>query len=161
SATLGSANAVGSFGAMITTNGSVSLTNTANPLAVTGISEAATGDVMITNTGGISINGAISAGGAGGPNRPGPGTSSTLTSTQGSFTATAGGSLSAAGLSLFDGSAVSHTWTINASSVTVAPGAAIPYAGVISLAVFGGTGSDTFNVSPSPNALISVIANDP
>ncbi|OWK44982.1 Flagellar hook-length control protein FliK [Fimbriiglobus ruber] len=54
-------NAVASFNATNTTGGVISLTNTAAPLTIAGITEAGGGSVTVTNTGGITVSGAISA----------------------------------------------------------------------------------------------------
>jgi filamentous hemagglutinin family protein len=59
--TLTSANAVGTFNATNITSGDVVLTNT-GPLTITGINQSGGGDVSVTNTGGgITINGGVSA----------------------------------------------------------------------------------------------------
>jgi len=60
--TLGAANTVTSFNATNTTTGDISLTNTAAPLTITGISQSGGGTVAVTNTGGITTTGPISVG---------------------------------------------------------------------------------------------------
>ncbi len=55
---LNAANAVGSFNATNTTSGNIELTNTAAPLGITGISQAGGDDVIISNTGAITVGGA-------------------------------------------------------------------------------------------------------
>ena len=59
--TLGDANTVSTFNATNMTSGDVSLTNTAAPLTITGISQSGGGNVSVTNTGGITVSGAIAS----------------------------------------------------------------------------------------------------
>ena len=56
--TLGNANTVTSFNGTNATGG-ISLTNTAAPLTITGISETGTGDINVTNSGALTTSGAI------------------------------------------------------------------------------------------------------
>jgi hypothetical protein len=59
---LGNANQVGSFNASNTTSGNVTLSNTAAPLTIAGISQSGGGSVTVNNTGAVSITGTVSAG---------------------------------------------------------------------------------------------------
>ncbi|MDP2402043.1 MAG: hypothetical protein Q8M66_08695, partial [Actinomycetota bacterium] len=61
--TLGLANAVTGFNASNITSGAITLVNTGAPLNITGISQAGTGDVSVTNTGSITTSGGIGADG--------------------------------------------------------------------------------------------------
>lgn len=77
------------------------------------------------------------------------------------ITAAGPGSLSAPTLTFTDSNSILRTWTIDAAAVTVSPGAAIPYTGVTTLNVNGGSGDDTFNVTPSATTAIDIEGNNP
>ena len=55
-----------------------------------------------------------------------------------------------------DTSTAGHTWTVNASSVQEDANTPISYVGTRSLGVDGGSGSDTFNVTPAENTSIEI-----
>jgi hypothetical protein len=59
---LGGANTVTSFNATNTNSGNISLTNTAAPLAITGISQTGGGTTTVTNTGAVNVNGTVTGG---------------------------------------------------------------------------------------------------
>ena len=63
---LNAANTVSSFNGANITSGNIALTNAAAPLTVTGISQNGGGDVIINNTGGLTVNTLINNLGAGG-----------------------------------------------------------------------------------------------
>ena len=68
----------------------------------------------------------------------------------GGFTRDSAGTLSAPTLVLINGGSTARRWTITPASVADGSGFSIPYtAGT--LAVAGGSGGDTFGVTPSPN----------
>jgi uncharacterized repeat protein (TIGR01451 family) len=77
------------------------------------------------------------------------------------FSATGAGSLAAPMLTFSELSSAARTWTINPTSITISPGAAIPYSGVTRLITFAGGGSDTFNVTPSAATRIDVGGGNP
>jgi hypothetical protein len=79
----------------------------------------------------------------------------------GGFTSTSSGALLAPTLSLVDLSFAGREWAVAPTFVTVAPGAAIPYAGAAALSVRGGFGADTFYVTPSPQTSFQVEGNEP
>ena len=56
---------VTSFNATNTTSGNISLTNTAAPLTITGVSQAGGGNLAVTNVGGITVSGVAAVAGAG------------------------------------------------------------------------------------------------
>src|SRR4029077_18746647 len=60
---LNAANTVTSFNATNTTSGDISLTNTAAPLTITGISQSGGGNASVNNTGAIVVGGATVTGG--------------------------------------------------------------------------------------------------
>ncbi len=57
--TLDGANTVATFSASNSTSGNVSLTNTAAPLTITGVTQVAGGNVTINNTGGVTTTGIV------------------------------------------------------------------------------------------------------
>ncbi len=61
-------NAVGSFNATNSGSGNISLTNTAAPLTITGISQAGGGSVTVSNTGALAVSGTVSVGNGGAVN---------------------------------------------------------------------------------------------
>jgi len=66
--TLKAPNTVSGFNAGNAGGGDIQLTNTANPLTISSISESGGGSITLTNTGAISVTGKVSADGAGGVN---------------------------------------------------------------------------------------------
>ena len=72
------------------------------------------------------------------------------------FSATASGSLSVPTLALLDEGSTPRTWTITPASVTDGSAPAIPYAGAGNLAVTGGSGGDTFEVTGSVSTTLSL-----
>ncbi|HXH38234.1 MAG TPA: hypothetical protein VNN08_06375, partial [Thermoanaerobaculia bacterium] len=79
----------------------------------------------------------------------------------GTITSTGSGSLNVPTLAFDDVGTTARTWTVDASSVTMSPGAAIPYSGVTTLQANGGGASDTFNVTPAPTTVINIDGNLP
>jgi hypothetical protein len=79
----------------------------------------------------------------------------------GGFTATPGGAVQAAGLRFVDLSPAARAWTASATSVRVAPGAAIPYSATRFLALQASTAADSFDVTASPVVPIGVNGGDP
>lgn len=76
------ANAVGSFNATNSTSGDIALTNTAAPLAITGITQTTGGvNVTVNNSSAINVSGAVTAGGAGIVSLTGVGVTNTSTIT--------------------------------------------------------------------------------
>ena len=73
----------------------------------------------------------------------------------GGLTRDSAGTLSAPTLTLINGGSTVRSWTITPGSVADGSGFSIPYtAGT--LAVTGGSGGDTFGVTPSPNTIYSL-----
>jgi Calx-beta domain/Domain of unknown function (DUF4214) len=68
----------------------------------------------------------------------------------GSVTSTGGGVV------FGDFASTGHAWTIGPSSLAESPNAAIPYSTSTSLTVNGGSGNDTFNVTPSSTKPITI-----
>jgi hypothetical protein len=142
-AALSSANTVTSFNAANTTSGDVTLTNTADPLTVTGISQAGGGSALVNNTGGLTTTGAITtaaggsvgltasgtvtlgapvtAGGAGAVTATANGAASdvlvnaNVSSTSGPITATAGRDLTLGGVGLTTGNNITLNTGRNAT----------------------------------------------
>jgi uncharacterized repeat protein (TIGR01451 family) len=112
------------------------------------------GTVVVGNTadtGGLTVSAPISA----------PATWNNLSlRNAGPFTATAG-SLAVPTLAFVDGAATGHVWTIDAANITEASNAAIPYSTTTNLSVTGGTGADTFHVTPSAATTFTVDGNTP
>jgi uncharacterized repeat protein (TIGR01451 family) len=75
------------------------------------------------------------------------------------YTSAGAGSLSAPALT-FNGAAPA-TWTIDGTSVTISPGAAIPYSAVTTLTANGSAGDDTYNVTPAAATTININGNPP
>ena len=75
--------------------------------------------------------------------------------TGGGFTRTSAGRLSAPVLSLINAGAIVRRWTITPASVADGSGFSIPYT-TGALAVIGGSGGDTFNVTAAPNTSYSI-----
>ena len=105
---LGEANLVSSFTANNVTSGNITLSNTAATLSLGAISQAGGGALSITNTGNMSLGGAITAGAA-----------ATLTTSGGGNVAFAAGSLTAGSLTIdASGGITSGTATTDISSTT-------------------------------------------
>ena len=105
---LGEANLVSSFTANNVTSGNITLSNTAATLSLGAISQAGGGALSITNTGNMSLGGAITAGAA-----------ATLTTSGGGNVAFATGSLTAGSLTIdASGGITSGTATTDISSTT-------------------------------------------
>ncbi len=116
--TLNGANTIGTFNATNTTGGNIALTNTANPLIITGVANAGGGSVTINNTGALSITGAITAGGGGAVNL-------TASGAAGAITESGGGLINTNGLTTLTGNAGNDITLGGANdfgSVTVASG---------------------------------------
>ena len=77
------------------------------------------------------------------------------------FSASGAGSLNAPTLTFVDLGSSPRTWTVDAATITITPGSAIPYSGVTSLILTGGNAEDTFNVTPTPSTAITLGGRTP
>ena len=101
-----------------------------------------------SNTGALSVSAALS-----------PANASTMTLLgAGGFSGPSG--ITVTNLAFTDGSAVGATWTMSGTSVTRGGGPAIP-ATVSSITVGGGSGSDTFMMTPSATVSFTLDGNAP
>ncbi|HVC29488.1 MAG TPA: hypothetical protein VNF48_08095 [Gammaproteobacteria bacterium] len=84
------ANTIGSFNATNISSGNIALTNTANPLNITGIANIGGGGITINNTGAINITGAIAAGSSAAINLTASGAAGSITESGSGIINTAG-----------------------------------------------------------------------
>ncbi len=175
--TLTMANSVTGFNATNITSGNISLTNTAAPLTITGISQSGGGNVTVNNTGAISTSGAITtaangtisltssgtqtlgavvtAGGSGTVTLAANGGTSdilvnaTVSSTSGAISATAGRNVTLNAGSVTTGGNVSLTGTAGTVSQ---PGAGIISGALLTTSSVGGTTLGNANTVTSFNA---------
>ena len=79
----------------------------------------------------------------------------------GPFSASGAGALNVATLLVSDTSATGHAWSAVSGSFTQSPNAAIPFTTTVDLTLSGGTGSDTFSVTPSVATAFTINGNGP
>jgi hypothetical protein len=73
-----------------------------------------------------------------------------------------GGSITAGTLNLDEStSSVAHSWSVTPADFTDNGGGAVPYSGVTNFTIQGGTGNETYNVTPSSNTTFNVHGNNP
>jgi hypothetical protein len=137
--------------------GNLGITSTElSSITTTNVAGVTIGGAGATFTGGITVSQPIT----GSPNY---GNTLTLRSA-GPFAngSPASGSLAVTILVFTDGSAAGHTWNVaDATGLQEGSGAAIPYSTTHNLTINGGTGSDTFNITPSANVIFIIAGNTP
>jgi len=77
------------------------------------------------------------------------------------FEAAGTGSLQAGTLEFEDGGSSGRTWTVNPISVTLSGGTGVPYSGAGSVKVYGGSGSDVFQITPGAGTAFWVFGGSP
>jgi uncharacterized repeat protein (TIGR01451 family) len=80
---------------------------------------------------------------------------------EGLITKSGTGSLAAPSIMFTATDATLRTWTVTPTDVTLAPGTAIPYTVATNVTVNGGTGNDSFSVTPSATTTMTIFGNLP